>query len=212
MAAVTLLRGMFVSRSDAEASLSPPLLIRFQYNPSEVTRVLTPAPRQEAPRAARGTWSVVPGPPGEDLSMKIELDASDGLERGAPITSTAGVAPQLAALETLLHPAPKKAFGAIPLRLPGGSAQQPPDRLPFVVLVWGPGRISPVTVKSLTIRETSFNEALFPIHATAEIGLKVLTEGDFADSETLGLFAATTAAATRAANTLLAPIQFQEWV
>ncbi len=209
---MTLVRGMLVARADAGSSLAPPLAITFQYNPAEITRVFAPAPRQESPRATPGTWSVVPGPPGEDISLKLELDATDGLERGAPLTTTVGVAPQLAALETLMYPAPKQSFGGIPLRLPGGAAQQPPDQLQFVVLVWGPGRIAPVVLKSLTIRETSFNEALYPIHASADIGMRVLTEGDFAGTEALGSFAATTSTATRLANGLLAPAQILEWI
>ena len=51
-----------------------------------------------------------------------------------------------------------------------------PHVLPTVLFVWGPGRILPVKVTSLTITEKLYDDLLLnPIHAEAQIGLQVLT-------------------------------------
>jgi hypothetical protein len=48
--------------------------------------------------------------------------------------------------------------------------------VPTVLFVWGPGRILPVRVTSLTITEKLYDATLLnPTHAEAQIGLKVLT-------------------------------------
>ena len=52
----------------------------------------------------------------------------------------------------------------------------PAAQLPTVLFVWGPGRIVPVRVTTLTITEKLYDGTLLnPIHAEAQIGLKVLT-------------------------------------
>jgi hypothetical protein len=52
----------------------------------------------------------------------------------------------------------------------------PASQLPTVLFVWGPGRIAPVRVTTLTITEKIYDPVLLnPVHAEAQIGLKVLT-------------------------------------
>ena len=58
--------------------------------------------------------------------------------------------------------------------LGGGGAAIPAGRLPLVLFIWGPTRITPVRLKSLTIHETAFDELLNPIHASADLGFTVL--------------------------------------
>jgi len=63
----------------------------------------------------------------------------------------------------------------------GGSAEAavkrdiPQSQVPTVLFVWGPGRIVPVRVTNLTITEKPYDSLLNPIHAEAQIGLRVLT-------------------------------------
>ena len=48
--------------------------------------------------------------------------------------------------------------------------------VPMVLFVWGPGRIVPVRVTSLSIKETLYDPILLnPTQATATVGLQVLT-------------------------------------
>ena len=53
----------------------------------------------------------------------------------------------------------------------------PAAQLPTVLFVWGPGRILPVRVTSLTITEKLYDAVLLnPTHVEAQIGLRVLTQ------------------------------------
>ena len=67
----------------------------------------------------------------------------------------------------------------------GGSASAkvdasvPQSTVPTVLFVWGPGRILPVRVTSLTITEKLYDALLLnPTHADAQIGLTVLTRDE----------------------------------
>jgi hypothetical protein len=53
-------------------------------------------------------------------------------------------------------------------------------QLPTVLFVYGPGRILPVRVTGLNITETLYDPLLNPIHAEAQIDLKVLTPQELA--------------------------------
>ena len=48
-------------------------------------------------------------------------------------------------------------------------------QVPTVLFVWGPGRIVPVRVTSLTITEKFYDALLNPTYAEATLGLRVLT-------------------------------------
>jgi hypothetical protein len=57
----------------------------------------------------------------------------------------------------------------------------PASQLPTVLFVWGPGRIAPVRVTTLTITEKLYDGTLLvPTHAEAQLGLKVLTPAELA--------------------------------
>jgi hypothetical protein len=86
----------------------------------------------------------------------------------------------------LLYPTPSSsdslvgsvsaAAGALGGSSSGTAAQVPAAQLPTVLFVWGPGRILPVKVTSLTITEKLYDSLLLnPTHAEAQIGLQVLT-------------------------------------
>ena len=51
----------------------------------------------------------------------------------------------------------------------------PESQTPVVLFVWGPGRIVPVRVTTLTITEKLYDPLLNPTHADAQLGLRVLT-------------------------------------
>jgi hypothetical protein len=57
----------------------------------------------------------------------------------------------------------------------GVKRQVPVSQVPVVLFVWGPGRIVPVRVTALSVTEKMYDAFLNPIHAEAQITLKVLT-------------------------------------
>jgi hypothetical protein len=60
-----------------------------------------------------------------------------------------------------------------------------------VLFIWGPTRITPVRLKSLSIHETAFDELLNPIHASADLGFTVLRPTDLGKDDTFAKAAAT---------------------
>jgi hypothetical protein len=172
---MALIPGALASFTNPRAG-AVPTLISFQYNPTQVTRVF----RAEAPgttpgKAPAGGARSAVWPPPEEYSLTLEFDATDGLERGGPVTETFGISPRLAALEMLMQPVGTSLLGGLIGRR---CAAIPAGKLPLTLFVWGPWRIAPVKLNSLTIRETAFDELLNPIHAAADLGFSVLAPDD----------------------------------
>ncbi len=186
---MALIKGMLASFSDPLLGVVPTLVV-FQYNPTEVTRVF----RVEGGDGSGGGAGTPAGgarnaarPAVEDYSLRVELDATDGLEREGPLTLAMGISPRLAAIEMLMQPVGSSLLGGL---LGAGGAAVPAGRLPLTLLIWGPGRITPVRLKSLTVHETAFDELLNPIHASAEIGFTVLRVDDLDQDDTVARAAA----------------------
>jgi hypothetical protein len=153
----------------------PTNLIAFQFNPDSVSRTF----RQQTPgggnpaQTAGDTQNVLA--PTEQLRMSVELDATDQLEQGDVLAVTTGLHGTLAALELLLHP-PSTQVILGKLLAAVGSARVTPARVPLVLLVWGPLRVVPVRVESVSITEQAFDQLLNPIRAKVDLGLRTLTE------------------------------------
>lgn len=177
-----------------------PNVIIFQYNPETMTHTWTPAARDTTttPGGGQPNPLAVKGLPGESFSFTLAMDANDMIADGSPIAvglaTASGIYSRLAALEMLLYPTGAFAGGSLlgavsapastgaPAPSIGGSTSAPVDRsvpqstLPTVLFVWGPGRILPVRVTTLTITEKLYDAILLnPTHAEAQIGLTVLT-------------------------------------
>src|SRR5262249_11944947 len=198
--AEVLIKGILASFDNPLLGVVP-TIVPFQYNPDQVTRVF----RTEQPGAGTGTAAATSDnagsalnaarPAPEDYTLKIELDATDGLEKGGPLTTAFGISPRLAAIEMLVQPVGSSLLGDLAGALTGGllgggGAAVPAARLPLVLLIWGPTRITPVRLKSLTITETAFDELLNPIQATADLGFTVLRPTDLGDDDTFAKAAA----------------------
>ena len=208
------LRGAFVEMMPTFLVPIPNIII-FQYNPETITHTWTPA-QKAAPAAGAATTEAKPNPlavmgnPGESFSFTLAMDATDMLADGSPvaqgIASVSGIYTRIAALEMLLYPTSDGGgdlLGSVSVSVGAGgisigaSASAgvkrgiPSAILPTVLFIWGPGRILPVKVKSLTITEKLYDEILLnPTHAEAQIGLEVLTPEELnAVSGTLGEFA-----------------------
>jgi hypothetical protein len=153
-----------------------PTIIVFQYNPDEVSRSIQ---TRGAQGGGRGDANRVNGPPEETLSFTVEIDAADQLEQPGDnaITVENGLHPVIAALEGLSYPPYPMVIANEALAL-AGSAFILGEQAPLALLVWGPRRVLPVQVQSLSIREQAFDQQLNPIRASAELSLKVLTYRD----------------------------------
>jgi hypothetical protein len=151
-----------------------PDVIVFQYNPAELSRSLQ---QRRAPACGTGELSQteafrVDGPPSETITLKAEFDGDDMAMDGSPVTPLVGVRASLAALELLLYSKDQQDLSSI---LAGpGSTNVPPDVLPVVLFVWGPGRVLPVRLTALTIREQEFDILLNPIRAEVDMTLEIL--------------------------------------
>jgi hypothetical protein len=149
-------------------------VIVFQYNPDAVTRRLAPntAPSGNNP----GEQQRFKGPPTETISMAVELDAADQLERGDPTAVQHGIEPVLASLEMLLFPKSALVIANAALTLAGVIEVVAP-RAALTLLVWG-DRVVPVRITDLSITEEAFDQALHPIRAKVDLNLQVLTYDD----------------------------------
>ncbi len=153
-----------------------PTIVVFQYNPDEVSRSLQ---ARSAQGGGRGDANRVNGPPEETLTFSVEIDAADQLEQAAQnrLTVDNGLHPIIAALEGLVYPAYPMVIANEALAL-AGSAFILGEQAPLALLIWGPKRVLPVQINSMSIREQAFDQKLNPIRASAELSLKVLTYRD----------------------------------
>jgi hypothetical protein len=174
---MALIKGMLIAFTQTVRNVAPTVVV-FQYNPNEMTRTLrverAASDAKQAPLAGSQR-------PAEEYSLALEFDATDALERGGPITLAMGMTPRLAALELLMQPVADEIAA---MRIQGGM-EVPAAKLPLVLFVWGPGRVTPVTLQSLQIQETAFDELLNPIHARVQLSFAVIREADVPKGETL---------------------------
>jgi hypothetical protein len=94
----------------------------------------------------------------------------------APATSV-GIYPTLAALEMLLYPK-TAAVIANDVLSAIGTIEVIPATGPMTLFVWGPQRVLPVRITSLSITEEAHDTILNPIRAKVELSLTVLSYQD----------------------------------
>jgi hypothetical protein len=169
-----LLKGGLVAYRLPDTS---PNVIVFQYNPDEMSRSLQ---TQSAPTGTgRGEANRVNGPPQETLTLSVEIDAADQLEKPNDNASVVenGLHPVIAAIERLVYPSYPLVVANEALAL-AGSAFILSETAPLTLLVWGRRRVLPVRVQSLAFKEEAFDQQLNPIRAKADLSLQVLTYRD----------------------------------
>lgn len=153
--------------------------IVFQYNPDTMTRTLA---AQTSGGQSGGTGRAEPlrltGAPQEDITLKVEIDATDQLEESDAVAASMGIYPQLSALEMLLYPKLASVIANTVL-LAVGTIEILPPQAPLTILIWGSGRIVPVQLTSFSITEEAYDEDLNPIRASVDLGLRVLSYNDF---------------------------------
>lgn len=154
-------------------------VIKFQYNPEKVTRSLQ---GQQSGNGALAEVLETAGPPKETISLKIEIEAADQLERVQMPALAHGIYPQLAALEMLLYPKMSAVMKNDALT-DTGSIEIEGYELPLTLLVWGSKRVVPVRLTSFQIEEQAFDVNLNPINATVDLSMEVLTYMDFPSND-----------------------------
>jgi hypothetical protein len=169
-----LLKGAIVGLDPANPLAS---IIVFQYNPERMTRRLDARSMGDQEGDSTEVYRLI-GPPKETISLTIEVDAADQLERGDPLAAVAGIYPALSALEMLLYPKSKTVIKNIALSQVGNIEIIPPEA-PLTLFVWGPQRVLPVRLTSLSITELAYNPLLHPIRGEVELSLLVLSYHDF---------------------------------
>lgn len=151
-------------------------VVIFQYNPDTLTRTLTPQTTSSSD-ASRSEVLRLKGPPEETISLDIEIDATDQLEKGDSNALSMGIYPALAALEMLLYPKSALVIANEVLAAVGIIEIIPPEA-PLALFVWGVKRVLPVRLTSFSITEQAFDPNLNPILAKVSLGMRVLNYMD----------------------------------
>jgi len=152
-----------------------PNVIAFQYNPDSLTRTLKA--RASGGDGARAEAMRLSGAPEEDITLDVEIDATDSLEHGDATAIDMGIYPQLSALEMLLYPASSAVIANTAL-MAAGMIEMVPQVAPITLFIWGAKRVLPVRITSFSITEEAHDVNLNPIRAKVSLGLRVLSYDD----------------------------------
>ena len=158
-----------------------PNVVIFQFNPESLTRALQVPPRptgatqRETSQAGEKTF--------EKISFKAHFSAANLLDEDKVLARLFGIGPQLAALEKMVLPSAKIAglLGAVIDKIAGAAAPPAPpaqpiprEKYPRILFIWGPTRVLPVTIDSMTIAEQEYDFLLNPVRAEVDITLSVI--------------------------------------
>jgi len=158
-----------------------PNVVIFQYNPESLSRALQVPPRPAGPTQRESTQAGERTQ--ERISFKAHFSAANLLDEDKALARLFGIGPQLAALEKMVLPSAKlagligealdKIAGAV--SPPAPPAQPiPRESYPRILFIWGPTRVLPVTIESLTIAEQEYDGLLNPVRAEVDLVLSVL--------------------------------------
>ncbi len=158
-----------------------PNVVIFQFNPETLSRALQVPPRptgatqRETTQAGEKTF--------EKISFKAHFSAANMLDEDKVLARLFGIGPQLAALEKMVLPSAKIAglIGAVIDKIAGAAAPPAPpaqpvprEKYPRILFIWGPTRVLPVTIDSMTIAEQEYDFLLNPVRAEVDITLSVI--------------------------------------
>ena len=158
-----------------------PNVVIFQFNPETLSRALQVPPRptgatqRETTQAGEKTF--------EKITFKAHFSAADMLDEDKVLARLFGIGPQLAALEKMVLPSSKIAglIGAAIDAVAGAVAPPSPpaqpiprEKYPRILFIWGPTRVLPVTIDSMTIAEQEYDFVLNPVRAEVDITLSVI--------------------------------------
>jgi hypothetical protein len=172
-----LLKGGFVLLDPDRFAVLRNGVIVMQYNPDTLTRTLKIKGAEEG--GDRSEALRLTGPPVGTIKLDAEIDATDQLENPAQnqVAVQYGIAPQLAALETLVYPASATLQNNYALSQQG-TLEIMPMMAPMSLFVWSAARIVPVRLTEFSITEEAFDPQLNPLRAKVSLGLRVLNIDD----------------------------------
>lgn len=169
-----LLKGAIIGLDPTKPLAS---VVVFQYNPDSLTRRVEARSSGGNDHADRSEAFRLTGPPKETISCSVEIDATDQLEQANPLAVVSGIHPTLAALEMLLYPSSATTIANTALAMAGNLEIIPPEA-PLTLFFWGPARVLPVRITSLSITEEAYDTLLNPIRAKVDLTLNVLSYFD----------------------------------
>jgi hypothetical protein len=152
-------------------------IITLQYNPDSLSRSLQVQAAGES--NDRSEALRLRGPAIETIKLDAEIDATDQLEfptQNQPAVEY-GIQPQLAALESMLHPTVEQITVRRTLAQVG-TIEIAPMTAPLTLFVWSRTRILPVRVTEFSVTEEAFDPMLNPTRARVSLGMRVLTVDD----------------------------------
>jgi hypothetical protein len=152
-------------------------IIVLQYNPDTLSRTLTAQTIAEG--ADRSQALRLKGPPQETYKLEAIIDAADQMEfpDQNPVVVQNGIAPQLAALETILYPSSSQLLANNSLAS-SGTLEIVPMESPLALFVWSQNRVLPVRLTEFSVTEEAFDPSLNPIRARVSLGMRVLNVDD----------------------------------
>jgi hypothetical protein len=185
---VKYLRGAFIGYEPGGYPDGPKRVIPFRFNPETLSRSL----QVQQGRSGSGTEGASRGGGGrsdqgadassgtlkQTLSVQVRFDFHDRHDTAQDLPAELGIAPEIAALESLLYPAesPSEHTGD------GSEPVRARSQRPTVLFVWGRKRVLPVRITGMKVNETLFNTELNPLRAEVEVSLEVLGETDAKDN------------------------------
>jgi hypothetical protein len=152
--------------------------IALQYNPETLSRSFQ-IQAAGGEGADRSQALRIRGPAVESYKLEVVVNAIDQLEFPSqnPTAVEFGIQPQLALLESLIHPSSAHLLSNNALAQ-SGALEILPMETPLSLFVWSKSRIVPVRITELSITEEAFDPALNPIQAKVSLGLRVLSVDD----------------------------------
>lgn len=151
-------------------------VVTLQYNPHTVTRKLQVQGAGGAEGGEGGDQSEalrLKGPAVETITIEAEIDATDKMEMGNPLTADLGIQPQLAALENIVNPGIEQLYQSSN-QLQSGRLEILPMVSPLSLFVWSKHRILPVRLTGVTVTEEAFDPLLNPLRAKISLEMRVL--------------------------------------
>ena len=152
-------------------------IITLPYNPDSLSRTLQVQAAGES--NDRSEALRLRGPAIETIKLDAEIDATDQLEfptQNQPAVEY-GIQPQLAALESMLHPTVEQITVRRTLAQVG-TIEIAPMTAPLTLFIWSRSRILPVRVTDFSVTEEAFDPMLNPTRARVSLGMRVLTVDD----------------------------------
>lgn len=160
-----------------------PNVVVFQFNPETMSRTVQIPPR---PASAITRETTQAGEPSvEKITLKASFSAADELGKNKVLARLFGVGPRLAALEKMVYPS-NELVTAIGKKLGlggddgGGDPRQstPRQKMPRILFIWGPYKVLPVVLESMSITEQQYDFLLNPIQAEVSITMAVNAVSD----------------------------------